>query len=235
MKTIAIIPARGGSKRIPKKNIIDISGKPSIAWSIDAIVKSGIADRVLVSTDDMEIAAVSTHYGYESGLEYNICPFYRDDCCDDISTSSDATIHAIRQVKAKFDEDYDIVCQLMANCPNIQPETIKSAYDNFIHKDAAFQISCSEFVTGIPWWAIVVNKNGVGQPLFPFALKTRSQDLPVASCPTGSVWFAKVPSLIEERTFYGESHIFYPIPWEDAIDIDNYKDLKLARLIKAGG
>ncbi len=89
-RRIAIIPARGGSKRIPEKNIIDFAGKPMIAWSIEAALKSNLFDRVIVSTDDIKIADIAKQWGAE-------VPFLRKECADDYSTVSEATTSALTQ------------------------------------------------------------------------------------------------------------------------------------------
>ena len=93
-KNIAIIPARGGSKRIPKKNIIDFFGKPLIAHTIESAIKSNIFDRVIVSTDCKEIAKISLQYGAE-------VPFMREDKADDFSPISDATIYTLKRLKKR--------------------------------------------------------------------------------------------------------------------------------------
>ena len=102
MKIIAVIPARGGSKRIPKKNIIDFMGKPMIAWTIEAALKSKLFDRVIVSTDDYEFASISKEYGCD-------VPFLRDSSADDLTPVSIATIRAVEQAENYYNEEYDIV------------------------------------------------------------------------------------------------------------------------------
>ena len=106
MKIIAVIPARGGSKRIPKKNIIDFMGKPMIAWTIEAAIESKLFDRVIVSTDDEEFALIAKQYGCD-------VPFLRDSNSDDITPVSLATIRAVEQAEIYFNEEYDIVIQII--------------------------------------------------------------------------------------------------------------------------
>ena len=109
-KRIAVIPARGGSKRIPKKNVIDFMGKPMISWSIEAALDSGLFDSVLVSTDCQDIADIALKYGAD-------VPFLRSEYADDHSTVSQATRSALKQLKKVNGKNYDTVVQLMANCP----------------------------------------------------------------------------------------------------------------------
>jgi len=223
-KTIAIIPARGGSKRIPKKNIIDFFGKPMIAWTIEAAQESKIFDRILVSTDDPEIAAIAKEYGLE-------VPFLREEAKDDHTPISGATLAALRQVEQILGEEYETVVQLMANCPLRRCEHIVQAYHHFVEAKALFQLTCFRFNWMNPWWAFHLNDQGQPSAIFPEALKTRSQDLPLLYCPTGAIWIAKVSAFKKAGTFYGPGHSFYPIDWKAAVDIDDKDDLEMARAV----
>lgn len=223
-KNIAIIPARGGSKRIPKKSILDFLGKPLIAWTIEAALNAGIFDRVLVSTDDIEIAKVAENYGVK-------VPFLRDRCFDDHSPVSSATISALNQVENILQEKYEIVIQLMPNCPLRRSEHIINAYNNFLNTGSLFQISCFKFGWMNPWWAFKLDEKLQPSPLFPGAHKMRSQDLPELYCPTGAIWIADVKALKAAGSFYGESNTFYSIDWKAAIDIDDMSDLEMAKAV----
>jgi CMP-N-acetylneuraminic acid synthetase len=122
-KVVAIIPARGGSKRIPKKNIIDFNGKPLIAWTIEAAKKSGLFEKIIVSTDSEEIAEVAREYGAE-------VPFLRDTAADDHSPVSEATLRTILQLE-EAGEFYDEVVQLFAVCPLRDDVDIINSYKYF--------------------------------------------------------------------------------------------------------
>src|SRR4051812_19986287 len=98
-KNIALIPARGGSKRIPHKNIAPFQGKPLIAWTIEAAQQTGLFDRIFVSTDDPKIASVAQEYGVE-------VPFLRTEAKDDITPVSKATIHALKQIEGHYQETF---------------------------------------------------------------------------------------------------------------------------------
>lgn len=222
MKTIAIIPARGGSKRIPHKNIIDFLGKPMIAWTIEAALESKLFDRVLVSTDSQEIADVAIRYGSE-------VPFLRAEYADDITPVSEATLSALIQSEKYWQESYDCVVQLMANCPLRCSESIVSSFNRFQKSTSHFSISAFKFGWMNPWWAARLDNENKPSLLFPEAIKSRSQDLDDLYCPTGATWIASVEELKESRSFYGKNHIFTTIPWVEAVDIDDEDDLMMAK------
>lgn len=223
-ENIAIIPARGGSKRIPGKNILDFFGKPLIAWTIEAARESRIFNRILVSTEDTEVAAVAERCGVE-------VPFLRQNCFDDYSPVSAATISALHQAKSVLNEEYENVVQLMPNCPLRRSRHIVDAFNNFLNSDGKFQISCFKFGWMNPWWAVTLDEKFSPTRIFPKIYEKRSQDLPQTYCPTGAIWITKCETLIKEGSFYGESHIFYPIDWQAAIDIDDSDDLEMAKCL----
>ena len=223
-EVVAVIPARGGSKRMPNKNITDFFGKPMIAWTIEAVQKSNIFDRIIVSTDDPEIANVAENFGV--GV-----PFLRTKYADDFSTTTDATIFALQQTKDYYNETYEFVAQLMANCPLRTDQEITVAYNHFREHEYDFQISCFKFGWMNPWWAVELDKNFVPKPLFDSVAGKRSQDLPKLYCPTGAVWFARCDKLKEAGTFYGKGYRMFPMDWKVAVDIDNYDDLEMAKLL----
>lgn len=224
MGSIAIIPARGGSKRIPKKNIMDFFGKPMIAWTIEAALKSNQFEKVLVSTDDEEIAAIAKKYGAE-------VPFLRLKAADDYSQVSEATLSCLQQAENYWDVKFDTVVQLMANCPIRDEKDIVTALDEFNSHDAAFQISTFKFGWMNPWWASKLDAKNCPVSLFPKAFECRSQDLEDLYCPTGAIWVAGTEEFKRAKSFYGEGHVFSSMPWTAAVDIDDYDDLKMAKAI----
>ncbi len=222
-KRVAIIPARGGSKRVPGKNIIDFAGKPMIAWSIEAARDSGLFDKIVVSTDSEEIASVAKRFGAE-------VPVLRKTAADDFSPVSDATLHTILQLEENgfcFDE----VVQLFAVCPLRNSIDIQNAYQFFIDKKAPFLISCYRYVWMNPWWAVTLNAENKPTWIFDDQMK-RSQDLPPLYSPTGAIWIAKVESLKRDKTFYGKGHIFWEMDWKRALDIDTKEDISLGLALK---
>ena len=222
VKSIAVILARGGSKRLPRKNILDFGGKPMLAWSVEAAIDSGCFDRVLVSTDDEEIAAIGKRYGAE-------VPFLRQAAADDMSPSSEATLAAVDQAENFWFESYQLVAQLMANCPLRNKADIRDAFDHFNASSARAQISCFRYGWMNPWWATKLDENGRPHYLFEEARGMRSQDLPPLYCPTGAIWLARLDALREARSFYTPDCSFHPMPWLSALDIDDAEDMQMAR------
>jgi len=222
VKHIAVILARGGSKRLPRKNILEFHGKPLIAWTIEAALESGCYQRVLVSTDDPEIAGIARSFGAE-------VPFLRNVAADDISPSSEATLTALDQAEKHWGERYEFVSQLMANCPLRSSSDINDAVGNFLSRGADFQISCFRFGWMNPWWATQLDGQQRSNFLFPEARAARSQDLPELYCPSGAIWIARGDALKASRTFHDEKCIFHPMDWMSAMDIDDIEDLLMAR------
>lgn len=225
-KIIAIIPARAGSKRLPHKNIMELMGKPMIAWTIEAAVKSRIFADILVSTDGEEIADLSRKLGVS-------VPFLRDakDANDHASIHL-ATTNALIKMEQYKSLKYDIVVQLMPNCPCRTASDIINSYKNFLFSRVDFQISVFRFGWMNPWWAMKLKRESMEpEPLFPKALKERSQDLDQLFCPTGAIWIAKSSLLKKQKTFYGKDYRVFPINWQSAIDIDDMDDFEMAEAI----
>lgn len=220
-RRIAIILARGGSKRLPRKNVLPLGGRPMLAWSVGAALDAGCFDRVLVSTDDAEIAAVAREAGAE-------VPFLRNAAADDQAPSSDATRVALCQAEAHWDERYDTLAQLMANCPLRNAADIRAAMAAFEAGGAPAQISAFRFGWMNPWWAARLQADGQPDWLFPEARAARSQDLPPLYCPSGALWLAARDAFIEGGTFYLPGHTLHPMDWMSAMDIDDEADFAMA-------
>ena len=227
LKNVAIIPARGGSKRIPKKNIIDFAGKPLISWTIEAALLSKEFDRVIVSTDCEEIAAISESFGAE-------VPFLRKIDFDDNSPVSLATLNYTLKLQEYLDVSIEHVTQLMANCPLRTEIDIQNFIKQFHKSGSNFLLSCFKYGWMNPWWAFKIDKTGLHDFVFPDAINKRSQDLENLYCPTGSIWIAKVTELELAKTFYGKGHRFFEVPWRSAVDIDEYDDLDFALALLNG-
>jgi CMP-N-acetylneuraminic acid synthetase len=223
---IAIIPARGGSKRLPRKNILSFNGKPMITWTIEAALKSEMFSKVLVSTDDDEIRQVSIEAGAE-------VPFLRQVAFDDHATSSEATLAALNQAEQHWGDTYTSVTQLMANCPLRHSADIQDAVFHFEQAAAPAQISCFKFGWMNPWWAVQLSPEGKPTYAFPEIRQSRSQDLPSLYCPTGAIWIASTYALKQHRTFYAPEHIFYAMHYVSAVDIDDQDDLLMAQALAA--
>ena len=219
---IGIIPAKSISKRIANKNFITFNGKPMIAWSIEAAIKSKMFEKVLVSTDDNKIADISREYSAE-------VPFLRTEAFDDFSSSSAATYAALCQAEKYWNEKYETVAQLMANCPLRTEDDIRKSILAFDDSEAPAQLSCTSFGWMNPLWAVKLDEHGIPTQLFPDENKLRSQDLPDLYCPTGALWLAKRNDFIISKNFYLSGHRFYPMDWISALDIDDEDDLLMAK------
>jgi CMP-N-acetylneuraminic acid synthetase len=220
---VAVIPARGGSTRLPTKNVLDVAGRPLVAWTIDAAVQSGVFDRVLVSTDDPAIAEVAEFYGAPT-------PFLRDRAFDDHAPVVRATLTALAQLEA-LGERYDTVVQLLPTCPLRHAEHVRVAVTYFVQGTHRFQISCGRLVGVNGWWAATLDRDLRPTPLFHDAMTQRSQDLAELYYPTGAIWVANVSALEAAGSFYGPGHIYLPLSWPASVDIDNAEDLDLARTL----
>lgn len=220
-RCIAIILARGGSKRLPRKNVLPLGGQPMLAWSVRAALDAGCFERVLVSTDDEAIATI----GREAGAEV---PFLRDAAADDLAPSSEATRVAMLQAELHWGERYDVVAQLMANCPLRTARDIRDAVAAFDAGAAPAQISAFRFGWMNPWWAARLQVDGQPDWLFPEARIARSQDLPPLYCPSGALWLARRDDFLAGGSFYLPGHTLHPMDWMSAMDIDDEADLTMA-------
>jgi CMP-N-acetylneuraminic acid synthetase len=230
MSHIAIVLARGGSKRLPRKNILDFHGKPMVAWTVESALISRKFDRVLLSTDDQEIADIGRSYGAD-------VPFLRMTAKDDISSSSEATLAALSQAEEHWGQEFDVVTQLMANCPLRDAVDIECATTCFETGVAPSQISCFRYGWMNPWWAARLDESGEPKYVFPEAHYARSQDLQPLYCPSGAIWTAHVSALKTAGSFYMPKHRFFPLHWVSAMDIDDAEDLEMASacfLVKNG-
>lgn len=223
---LAIIPCRGGSKRVPGKNIRLLQGKPLIAYAIEVARHSELFDSVIVSTDSVEIAEIAIKYGAE-------VPFMRDaSLADDFSPVSAATVDALKKVDPDGDR-FANVAQLMANCPLRTVDDIRTSYGQFITGNANSQISVTEYGWLNPWWAMTSNEQNVLTPVFKEQMMVRSQDLPHLFCPTGAIWWVKAEVLRVHGTFYVPDYTGWAMPWQHAVDIDTEEDWKMAEALFA--
>lgn len=221
---LAVIPARGGSKRVPGKNIRPFAGRPLIAYTVAAARDSGLFGDVVVSTDSEEIADIASHYG-------GTVPFLRSpELSDDITPVSVATLDVLRRV----DPDgvrFDAVCQLMANCPLRGAGDVLDSHRQFMEVRSPAQISMVRYGWQNPWWAMQLGPGYRLAPLFRDQLQKRSQDLPELFCPTGAIWWARSAPLLDSGTFHLEGRTGWEMPWQRGIDIDTEEDWVLAETL----
>jgi pseudaminic acid cytidylyltransferase len=221
---IAVIPARSGSKRVPKKNIRLLCGKPIISYTIEAALESKIFSSVVVSTDSQEIADISRDHGAE-------VPFIRsENLADDFSPVSLVTLDAINQID-KDGNKFHCIAQVLPNCPLRDSADIVNSFSQFIESETESQISVTRYGWLNPWWAMTKDKNSILAPIFQEQTKKRSQDLPELFCPTGAIWWIKANVLRREKTFHCENRTGWEIAWSHAVDIDNEEDWKMAEVL----
>ncbi len=221
---LAVIPARGGSKRIPGKNLVDLGGQPLLAYTVRAAVDSGLFARIVVSTDSEEIADAARSLGAE-------VPFLREpSLSDDFVPVSAATVDALERVDPGADL-FSAVCQLMPNCPLRTAADVVGSCEQFEATGSEAQISVVRYGWQNPWWAMRRSEEYVLQPLFPEAHSARSQDLAELYCPTGAAWWARAAVLRREGTFLMPGRTGWEISWQHGVDIDTADDLDLAQVL----
>jgi N-acylneuraminate cytidylyltransferase len=223
-RLIAIIPARGGSRRIPDKNIRPIGGKPILAYTIAAAIESGLFERVVVSTDSDAIAAVAEQYGAD-------VPFLRNSrLADDFTPVSAVTADALLKLDPAGNL-YGTVAQLLPNCPLRTAGDVSGSYRQFEETGAQAQISVVRYGWQNPWWAMRRNEQYELEALFRPQMTARSQDLPELFCPTGAIWWSRTHTLRQTHTFYQENATGWEIPWQRGIDIDTFDDWEMAETL----
>lgn len=214
--TICVIPARGGSKRVPRKNIKNFFGKPMIQWSIEAAKKSNIFNKIIVSTDDNEIAKVSKDLGAT-------VPFMRPkELSDDYTSTIDVIAHACDWVK-KNDLDTGTVCCLYATSPFILPSDLIEANKIMNEKELQYIFSVSEYPSSIFRSFKLTNKSRVDM-LFPNHFFTRSQDLPDTFHDAGMFYMGKTDAWLQGLKMFDKHSYGYKIPRWRVQDIDTIDD-----------
>jgi N-acylneuraminate cytidylyltransferase len=220
---IAIIPARGGSKRIPGKNIKDFCGQPIIAYSIQAAQKSGLFDRIIVSTDDEEIAAVSRQFGAE-------IPFLRpQELADDYTGTNAVVKHALEWFR-DHGEPAQYACCIYATAPFIQFEYLKQGFDKLISSNKDFVFSVTSFEFPIQR-AVRINQDGEVEPFFPDHISSRSQDLEETYHDAGQFYWGYAESYLNGKEPHTSKSLPVILPRYLVQDIDTMEDWHKAEQI----
>lgn len=220
---LAVIPARGGSKRIPRKNIKEFCGKPMLAWSIEAAQQSGCFDDVIVSTDDEEIAAVAQQYGAT-------VPFMRPaELSDDMTGTSPVVWHAIETLAAQGKE-YNQVCCIYATAPFLAAESLKQAMDLLQQESASFVFSVTSFPYPIQR-ALRINSQGHAEMREPEYGPTRSQDLEEAFHDAGQFYLGSATSWLAKKGVFNSGALPFILPRFRVQDIDTPEDWVRAELM----
>ncbi|RKM59859.1 pseudaminic acid cytidylyltransferase [Butyrivibrio sp. CB08] len=221
MKTLAMITARGGSKRIPRKNIKDFNGKPIMAYSIEAALKSGVFDEVMVSTDDQEIADIARKYGA-------VVPFFRsEETSNDYATTVDVIDEVIREYHDRG-KDFDVFACIYPTAPFITADKLKEAVEKLSASDADSLIPVVRF-SYPPQRAMEIHD---GSLVFrhPEHLRTRSQDLEPHYHDAGQFYVAKTESFLKNKGIMVGKILPIELSELEVQDIDSEVDWKLAEM-----
>lgn len=219
MSALALIPARGGSKRLPRKNILPFAGRPMLAWTVDAALQSGVFARVLVSTDDDEIASVAR----ASGGEVLRRPA---EVSSDEATLVDVVHHAFAGKAAP-----ESFCLLLANCPLRTAEDIRRSAQMYRERRPAALLSVVSYGWTPPFRAQLLAGERL-QPAFEDWIRKKSQAYPEVVCPTGAIYWSTPQALARADTLYIPGIEAFHMPWHRGIDIDTPEDLALAACIR---
>lgn len=217
---VAIIPARGGSKRIPWKNIKSFAGKPLIAYSIEAALQSGLFDHVFVSTDSPEIANVATEFGAE-------IPFLRSaDLADEFTGTDAVVLDSLRRIQedgifAKY------VCCIYATAPFVLPKDLVKGYELLLTNKACSAFTVTTFPAPV-FRSLKANDQKRLEMIWPKYRMTRSQDLPEALHDAGQFYWADVKRYFEEKTFWSTDAVPIYLPRYRVQDIDTLEDWDMA-------
>lgn len=220
---IAMIPARGGSKRIPRKNIRPFAGKPAIAHAIDAAKDAGIFDLILVSTDDAEIAKVAEQYGAA-------VPFMRPaEISDDHATTLDVIKHTLEWAESNGHKTEALCCIYPVN-PFLEASDLKKGYETLLQEDAGYCFPVVEFPSPIQR-AIKIRGDSRLEMFNPELSQTRTQDLQPAFHDVGQFYWGRPEVFLEMVPIFSDQATPIRIPSWRAVDIDTEEDWQRAELI----
>jgi N-acylneuraminate cytidylyltransferase len=217
---LALVPARGGSKGLPRKNVLPIAGKPLIAWSIEAARRSKYVDRVIVSSEDAEILAAATAAGAYA-------PFVRPaSLAADDSSSVDVALHALEAL----DRSYDYLVLLQPTSPLRSTEDIDACLEACVQGEAPSCVSVTE-PDKSPYWMYTLDARSRLVPLLPGQDFGRRQQLPRVFALNGAVYVTSTRSLRAHRSFVTAETVGWQMPRARAVDIDDDLDFRIAGLL----
>lgn len=221
-KKIAIITARGGSKRIPKKNIKDFLGKPIIAYSIEAAVNSALFDIVMVSTDDSEIAEISKKYGAE-------VPFFRSQKnSDDFATTAEVLLEVLNEYK-KRGKEFDYLCCIYPTAPFATADKLKDCFDLMVQHSAHSAFPVVKFSYPIQR-ALRINGKGDLEFIWKENTSKRSQDLETTYHDAGQFYWLNGLKFLDDESLLTGKTFPYKVPEIEVQDIDSIEDWEIAEL-----
>ncbi|MBF0166029.1 MAG: acylneuraminate cytidylyltransferase family protein [Alphaproteobacteria bacterium] len=223
MKTLGVICARGGSKGLPGKNLLDLGGKPVVAWSVEAATAAKCLDRTILSTDDVKIADVARNVGCD-------VPFVRPaHLATDTASIYDVLFHALDVLE----DDFDHIVLLQATSPLRRACDIDACIELMRHANAPAAISVTKVTKPPQWMYSLETDGGLVPAIDELAEVARRQEAPDYVVPNGAVYAAKVAWLRERRSFVGRETRAFLMPPERSVDIDNLIDLITARALLA--
>lgn len=222
MKPIAIIPARGGSKRFPRKNIALLNEKPLISYGIKAALESSLFDRVIVSTEDEEIANIAKSYGADV---FDRHPDFASDTAHEL----DACIEVINSL----DRKPDYFCVVYPTAVQVQSKDLKESYELVKKVDNPCVVMAVSAFNYHPFKTLITDENGRAEIMFPKQIRQQSQSYPKTLASNGMFYWLNVQELLQNKhkEYYQDNLYCYEIPTERAIDIDAPEDLKLVELM----
>ena len=221
-KNICIIPARGGSKRIPKKNIRNFFGKPIVVYSIEAALESGLFDEVMVSTDSQEIAEIAIKNKAK-------VPFLRSiKNSNDFASTADVVEEVLLEYK-KVDREFKYVCCLYPTAPFVTSSRLKESVELLENSDVESVIPITSFNYPIQR-SFKINNDGKVAMFYPENINIRSQDLPPAYHDCGQFYCLNVDNFLINKKIYTEDALPMIIPEYEVQDIDNEEDWQMAEL-----
>lgn len=220
---LCVIPARGGSKRIPRKNIKSFNGKPMIAWSIEAAKASGLFDRIIVSTDDAEIAEVAKQWGAD-------VPFIRPEVLSNDHAGTTPVIAHATQWALDEGMDVEAVCCIYATAPFVQVGNLKQGWQALTSGDWDYAFAVTDFAAPIFRAFKQLDEGGV-EMFFPEHFATRSQDLPVALHDAGQFYWGRPAAWLEDKRIFDQRSKPIEIPRWRVQDIDTPDDWERAEIM----
>lgn len=221
-KSVCIIPARGGSKRIPRKNIKDFFGMPLIAYSIKVALKSKLFDKVIVSTDDEEIAKIAKEHGA-------IVPFLRPKELSDDFTGTGAVVNHVLEYLKSIGENYDFVCTIYATAPFLQEKYLIEGFEKLKNSNVGNAFSCTSMPFPIQR-TFKITQNERCEMFWPENFQTRSQDLEEAFQDAGQFYWTNL-NIKSNEIIFGKDSIPIILPRFLVQDIDTLEDWKRAEIM----
>ena len=228
MRTLGVVFARGGSKRLPRKNIRPLAGHPLLFWSCCAALASGL-DRVILSTDDNEIAEI----GRCAGIDV---PFYRPaKLAADFANWVDVILHAVDASEKHDEEKYDCVVLLQPTTPFVQPSHLDACIDRLKQENLNCVFTARKALDHRRWmWTL--DKTGIANPVMSSILSAdeqHHQKLRAVYYPSGAAWAIRIMEIKSQGTIYCSPHGIVEMPWERSVDIDTELDWSRAEPLAA--